>query len=160
MRRWRRTLATTRAMRFARQSRSALTSKVGSQTLTARIRNVFGGAELFEANFSSGTRTKFNYSAKLESPLFADPDWRGQLQAYAAERDLSLWASCREESTGASVGLSVCLLVPTSCACLTKADRQYRLAASTNSTTTLSHGGYTSSRRMLLCRALLDARWC
>ncbi|KAL7009651.1 hypothetical protein EMMF5_000559 [Cystobasidiomycetes sp. EMM_F5] len=72
----------------------------GSATATARIRNAFGGGETLEGNASFGTRTKSSFQVRAATPLFADPTTTLSLSAFAIERDLSYFASCRERVRG------------------------------------------------------------
>jgi outer membrane protein insertion porin family len=76
----------------------------GNATGTARIRNAFGGAETVEANVSFGTKTKSSFQIRLESPIptMPSPDTKVDLSAFAADRDLTYFASCREATKGAS----------------------------------------------------------
>lgn len=70
------------------------------QSAQARIRNVFGGAETFEANFSLGTKTRRAFRASLNTPLTSDMDTIGEVSAYGMDNDLSTYASCTESLRG------------------------------------------------------------
>ncbi|TFK66342.1 hypothetical protein BDN72DRAFT_844495 [Pluteus cervinus] len=72
----------------------------GSASATGRIRNVFGGAETFEANVSFGTKTRRSYRASLGAPLTPDLGTYGELIAYGLDRDNSSWASSTEGLRG------------------------------------------------------------
>ncbi|KDR72490.1 hypothetical protein GALMADRAFT_73815 [Galerina marginata CBS 339.88] len=72
----------------------------GSQTGSARIRNLFGGAETFEANFSLGTKTRRAFRAALTAPLSSHMNTFGELSAYDMANDLSTHASCTEGLRG------------------------------------------------------------
>lgn len=71
-----------------------------SKSATARIRNVFGGAETFEANIAAGTKTKKSFRTALSLPLTSDLDTYGELSAYGLERDQTSYASCIEDFKG------------------------------------------------------------
>ncbi|KAJ6616408.1 surface antigen-domain-containing protein [Mycena sp. CBHHK59/15] len=51
----------------------------GSASVTARIRNVFGGAETFEANLSLGTTTRKAFNASLTAPLTSNLNTHGEI---------------------------------------------------------------------------------
>ena len=70
------------------------------QSASARIRNVFGGAETFEANVSLGTKTRRSFRASLTTPLTPAMDTFAELSAYGLEKDLSTYASCTEGLRG------------------------------------------------------------
>lgn len=70
------------------------------QSASARIRNIFGGAESFEANLSLGTKTRRAFRASLTTPLTPDLATYGELSAYGMEKDLSAYASCTEALKG------------------------------------------------------------
>lgn len=79
----------------------------GSATATARLRNVFGGAELLEGNMTFGTRTKNAFQLRFDTPVGASPLTRFDLTAFSAHRDLSWFASCQERSKGLIARLKV-----------------------------------------------------
>lgn len=70
------------------------------QSASARIRNVFGGAETFEANISLGTKTRRSFRASLTTPLTPAMDTFAELSAYGMEKDLTTYASCTEGLRG------------------------------------------------------------
>lgn len=70
------------------------------QSATCRIRNTFGGAELFETNLVFGTKTRFAFNASLTAPLSTDLKTRGGLSVFAHERDNSAFCSAMEGSRG------------------------------------------------------------
>ncbi|KAF8962336.1 surface antigen-domain-containing protein [Flammula alnicola] len=72
----------------------------GTASASARIRNVFGGAETFEANLSLGTKTRRAFRGALTAPLTPNMTTFGEISAYALERDLSTYASCTEGLRG------------------------------------------------------------
>ncbi|KAK2459610.1 hypothetical protein APHAL10511_008365 [Amanita phalloides] len=72
----------------------------GSASATARIRNVFGGAETFEANIAAGTKTKKSFRAALSLPLTSDLNTYGELSTYGLQRDQTSYASCIEDFKG------------------------------------------------------------
>lgn len=71
-----------------------------TQAATGRIRNVFGGAEIFEANLAFGTKTRRSYRASLTAPITPDLETHAELVAFGLERDCSTYASCTEGSRG------------------------------------------------------------
>ncbi|KAJ7255225.1 surface antigen-domain-containing protein [Mycena rebaudengoi] len=73
----------------------------GNASITARLRNVFGGAELFEANLSLGTTTRKAFNASLTAPLTSNLSTYGELMVFGLERDHSSFASCFEGLRGA-----------------------------------------------------------
>lgn len=77
------------------------------QSATARLRNIFGGGENFEASISFGSHTKHAFSAALAIPLSASLRTTGTLSLYATSRDLSRFASCREALKGARAAIRV-----------------------------------------------------
>ncbi|KAG6829367.1 hypothetical protein H0H87_011658 [Tephrocybe sp. NHM501043] len=72
----------------------------GNAAALGRLRNVFGGAEVFEANVSFGTKTRRSFRASLTAPLTSDLDTYGELAAFGLERDNSSFASCTEGLRG------------------------------------------------------------
>ncbi|PPQ85020.1 hypothetical protein CVT25_010409 [Psilocybe cyanescens] len=82
-------------------SSTELGNSEGSASAFARIRNVFGGAETFEANVSLGTQTRRAFRGSLTSPLTASMSAFGELSAYITDKDLSTYASCTEALRGA-----------------------------------------------------------
>ncbi|KAJ7201668.1 surface antigen-domain-containing protein [Mycena pura] len=73
----------------------------GSASIVARLRNVFGGAETFEANLSLGTTTKKAFDASFTAPLTSSLNTYGELHLFGLERDHSSFASCSEGVRGA-----------------------------------------------------------
>ena len=71
-----------------------------NQSASARIRNIFGGAETFEANVSLGTQTRRSFRASLTTPLTPAMDAFAELSAYGMEKDLTTYASCTEGLRG------------------------------------------------------------
>ena len=74
-----------------------------SQTATGRIRNVFGGAEIFEANIALGTKTRKSFRASLTAPITSDLDTHAEMMVFGLERDCSTYASCTEGTRGVKV---------------------------------------------------------
>jgi outer membrane protein insertion porin family len=70
------------------------------QAVTARVRNVFGGAELLEGNLSFGTKTRHSYRALFSAPLTNTLNTRGELTVFELERDNSSYASSYEGLRG------------------------------------------------------------
>ena len=60
------------------------------------MRNVFGGAETFEAHLSFGTKTRIAYNASLTAPLTRDLQTRGELTVFGLERDSTSYCSAFE----------------------------------------------------------------
>lgn len=71
------------------------------------MRNLFGGAESLEGYAAYGTRTKSAYHLSLTSPLTflgltPSPKQLAEFSAFALTRDLSTFASCKENVMGLS----------------------------------------------------------
>jgi len=98
---------TTERGKFYLSSSTELGNNEGSASASARIRNVFGGAETLEANISLGTKTRRSFRGSLSAPLGEDLETRGELSVYGLERDLGTWASCQEGLRGFKATLSV-----------------------------------------------------
>lgn len=80
------------------------------KTVTGRVRNLFGGAETLEAYAAYGTRTKSAYHLSFTTPLTflgltPNPQQLAELSAYAQTRDLTTFASCKEQASGVSAKL-------------------------------------------------------
>ncbi|EDR02029.1 uncharacterized protein LACBIDRAFT_186162 [Laccaria bicolor S238N-H82] len=86
--------------RYYVSSSTELGNNEGSASASARVRNVFGGAETFTANLSLGTKTKRAFRASLVTPLTSDLDTFGEVNVYGLERDQSSYASCSEGLRG------------------------------------------------------------
>ncbi|KAF8156659.1 surface antigen-domain-containing protein [Crassisporium funariophilum] len=86
--------------RLYASSATELGNNEGSASASARIRNLFGGAETFEANLSLGTKTRRAFRAALSSPLTPSLATFGEISAYGMEKDLSTYASCFEGLRG------------------------------------------------------------
>ncbi|KAF9445599.1 hypothetical protein P691DRAFT_805471 [Macrolepiota fuliginosa MF-IS2] len=86
-------------------SSTELGNNEGNASATGRIRNVFGGAETFEANVSFGTRTRRAYRAALSAPISRDLDTIGEISTYGLERDLTSYASCFEGLRGVKAAI-------------------------------------------------------
>ncbi|KAK6903821.1 hypothetical protein I203_107329 [Kwoniella mangroviensis CBS 8507] len=81
----------------------------GGGNVTARIRNLLGGAETLEGNASIGTKTKSAYQVSLTTPLSASPLLSFALSGFSLDRDNSAFASHRERTQGARAKLSAIL---------------------------------------------------
>ncbi|KAL9709920.1 hypothetical protein Ac2012v2_006980 [Leucoagaricus gongylophorus] len=81
-------------------SSTELGNNEGTASATGRIRNVFGGAETFEANIAFGTKTRRSFRASLSAPISRDLDTIAELNTYGLERDLTSFASCFEGLRG------------------------------------------------------------
>ncbi|TRM69340.1 surface antigen-domain-containing protein [Schizophyllum amplum] len=77
----------------------------GSASMTARLRNVFGGAEMLDANVSFGTKTRRAFTASLSAPLTSDLDTGLLLTGYGLQRDWTNFASCMEEQVGGKAAI-------------------------------------------------------
>ncbi|RKP05119.1 surface antigen-domain-containing protein [Thamnocephalis sphaerospora] len=66
-------------------------------------RNVFGGAERFEASASFGTRTSASFQTSLSAPIAADPDRIISINGYQTLRDNALYRSHDEMSRGVAL---------------------------------------------------------
>ncbi|KAG7447227.1 mitochondrial protein [Guyanagaster necrorhizus] len=73
----------------------------GSASITARILNVFGGAESFEANISAGTTTRKSFQGTLSVPTTSDLNCRADFTVFGLHRDQTSFASCWEVLRGA-----------------------------------------------------------
>ncbi|KAF8870966.1 mitochondrial protein [Gymnopilus junonius] len=91
--------------RYFLSSSTELGNNEGSANVTARVRNVFGGAENFEANYAVGTKTRQSFRGALSIPISADMNTFGELSAYALQRDLTTYASCFEGLRGVRAAL-------------------------------------------------------
>ncbi|WVO18244.1 hypothetical protein L204_105952 [Cryptococcus depauperatus] len=78
----------------------------GGGNVTARVRNVFGGAETLEGTASIGTKTKHAYQVSFTSPLLASPLLSFALSAFSMDRDNSAFASHCDRAQGGRVKLS------------------------------------------------------
>ncbi|KNZ52866.1 hypothetical protein VP01_341g2 [Puccinia sorghi] len=76
----------------------------GALTGLARVRNVCGRAEVFEASIGLGNKTRASCQVRAEAPLWAARA-RGELAANASERDFSGFASCNETSKAVAARL-------------------------------------------------------
>jgi outer membrane protein insertion porin family len=74
------------------------------------LRNVFGGAESFNVNASTGTRTRSSYAATFETPILSNPNLRLSLDGLASSTQKP-WASHEEVLKGA--GAKVRWVTPT-----------------------------------------------
>lgn len=91
------------------RSATELGNGEGSVSATARIRNVFGGAETLEANVSFGSKTRHSFTATFAAPIPTGKilnTW-AELQAYGWHRDNESWASSSEELEGVRASLRV-----------------------------------------------------
>lgn len=64
------------------------------------LRNVFGGAESFNLNVSTGTRTRSSYATTFETPVLSNPDLRLSVDGLASSTQKP-WASHEEVLKGA-----------------------------------------------------------
>lgn len=79
------------------------------QSVTGRVRNVFGGAELLEGHYSAGTKTRRSFHGLLSLPLTPSLRTSSQLSLFSLERDLSSFASSSESSHGLKAAINVSL---------------------------------------------------
>ncbi|KAF8630232.1 hypothetical protein AX15_003034 [Amanita polypyramis BW_CC] len=86
--------------RYYLNTSTELGNNEGSASATARVRNIFGGAETFEANIAAGTKTKKSFRAALSLPLTSDLNTYGEFSTYGLERDQTSFASCIEDFKG------------------------------------------------------------
>ncbi|KAJ7033195.1 surface antigen-domain-containing protein [Mycena alexandri] len=87
--------------RFYAKSSTEVGNNEGSASVIARVRNVFGGAETFEANLSFGTTTRRAFNATFTAPLTSNLNTYGEMHLFGLERDHSSFASCTEALRGA-----------------------------------------------------------
>jgi len=85
----------------------SLTPSTIHKSATSRIRNVFGGAETFEANVSFGTKTRRSFHAAFTAPLTRDLDTHGELSVFALDRDNTSYMSATETLRGARAVIRV-----------------------------------------------------
>ncbi|KAL2128208.1 hypothetical protein VTI74DRAFT_9520 [Chaetomium olivicolor] len=74
----------------------------GSAYTNAVVRNIFGGAETFSVNASTGTRTRSAYNAIFSTPINGNPDLRLSVEALRSATQKP-WASHDEHLTGANL---------------------------------------------------------
>ncbi|KAG6862327.1 hypothetical protein C0995_016025 [Termitomyces sp. Mi166 len=86
--------------RFFLNTSTELGNNEGNAAATGRVRNVFGGAEVFEASVSFGTKTRRSFRATFTTPLTPSLGTYGELTAFGLERDNSSFASCTEGLRG------------------------------------------------------------
>ncbi|KAI1933054.1 hypothetical protein LOZ66_006582 [Ophidiomyces ophidiicola] len=86
--------------RFILKTGTDLGNGEGSAYANAQWRNIFGGAESFNVNFSKGTRTQSAYQGVFQTPLFGNPDFRFELGGVKSD-SLKPWASYEETIRGA-----------------------------------------------------------
>lgn len=77
----------------------------GSAYTKAVIRNLFGGAETFAINASTGTRTRSAYDASFSTPLNGNPYLRAAVEALRSSTQKP-WASHEEHLTGGNLRLA------------------------------------------------------
>ncbi|PWN45972.1 hypothetical protein IE81DRAFT_285050 [Ceraceosorus guamensis] len=77
----------------------------GSASVQARVRNVFGGAEVFNGSATIGTRTRKAFNVSLTAPILANPDHIFSLGAYALDRDCTAWWAAYEGLRGARASI-------------------------------------------------------
>ncbi|KAI0264616.1 surface antigen-domain-containing protein [Gloeopeniophorella convolvens] len=87
--------------RFFLKTATEVGNSEGTASATGRIRNVFGGAETFEANIAFGTKTRRSFHAALSAPLTSDLATRGELSVFALDRDNTAYMSATEALRGA-----------------------------------------------------------
>ncbi|KAF5393977.1 hypothetical protein D9757_000332 [Collybiopsis confluens] len=86
--------------RFYLKTSTELGNNEGSASAIARIRNVFGGAETFEANMSLGTTTRKSFNGSLSLPIMPDLNTSAEIGAFGLSKDYSSFASCSETLRG------------------------------------------------------------
>ena len=77
------------------------------QTIQARARNAFGGAEVVDAAFSSGLKTRLAGHISLSAPLSPSLKTCGEVSLFGIEKDLSDFASCIEGIRGLRASIRV-----------------------------------------------------
>ncbi|KAF8221118.1 hypothetical protein L208DRAFT_1455434 [Tricholoma matsutake] len=86
--------------RYYLNTSTELGNNEGSATATGRIRNVFGGAEIFEAYLAFGTKTRKSFRASVTAPITSDLETHAELMVFGLDKDCSTYASCTEGSRG------------------------------------------------------------
>ncbi|KAJ3802709.1 mitochondrial protein [Lentinula aff. detonsa] len=86
--------------RFYLKTSTELGNNEGSASAIGRIRNVFGGAETFEASMSLGTTTRKSFNALFSLPITPDLSTYAEIGAFGLSRDYSTFASCSESLRG------------------------------------------------------------
>ncbi|KAJ7154700.1 surface antigen-domain-containing protein, partial [Mycena filopes] len=87
--------------RYWVKSSTEVGNNEGSASLMASVRNVFGGAETFQANLSFGTTTRRAFNATFTAPLTSNLNTYGEMHLFGLEKDYSSFASCTEGLRGA-----------------------------------------------------------
>lgn len=85
---------------YSRLITSSRVYRRSTQSATARIRNVFGGAETFEANMSLGTTTRQSFNGSFSLPIMPDLNTYAEIGAFELSKDYSSFASCFESLRG------------------------------------------------------------
>ncbi|KAJ4472138.1 surface antigen-domain-containing protein [Lentinula aciculospora] len=86
--------------RFYLKTSTELGNNEGSASAIGRIRNVFGGAETFEANMSLGTTTRKSFNTSISLPITPDLKTYAEIGAFGLSKDYSSFASCSESLRG------------------------------------------------------------
>ncbi|CAL1709271.1 unnamed protein product [Somion occarium] len=79
--------------RFFLNTSTQVGNDEGGASATCRVRNVFGGAETFEANLAFATKTRVSFHASLSAPLTRTLGTRGEISLFGTERDNTSYAS-------------------------------------------------------------------
>lgn len=85
--------------RLVASSGASVGSNDGSVNFNLLLRNLFGGAETFNANAAFGTRTRSAYSAAFDTPVLSKPNVRWEI-AGLANATIKSWASHEEALKG------------------------------------------------------------
>ncbi|KAH9055676.1 hypothetical protein EDB87DRAFT_1687992 [Lactarius vividus] len=93
--------------RFFLKTSTEVGNSEGNASATSRIRNVFGGAETFEANVSFGTKTRRSFHATFSAPITPTLDTHGELSVFALDRDNTSYISATETLRGARAVIRV-----------------------------------------------------
>ncbi|KIY43211.1 hypothetical protein FISHEDRAFT_53949 [Fistulina hepatica ATCC 64428] len=86
--------------RFVWRSSTEIGNNEGSATSRATVRNLFGGGELFNAQFALGTKTRFSFGATLTAPLGSNLDASAEVGLFRTRNDWTSFASCTEDQRG------------------------------------------------------------
>ena len=93
-------------LRFATNTEIG-TDNEASASVSLRVHNLFGGAEILEANASTGNKTPQSFRTLLSVPLSSTMNSIAELSAYGTERDLSAYASCFQALRGSKLAIRV-----------------------------------------------------
>ncbi|TCD68158.1 hypothetical protein EIP91_011436 [Steccherinum ochraceum] len=86
--------------RFFLSTSTEIGNNEGGASASCRVRNVFGGAETFEANLAFALKTRVSFNASLSAPITRTLGTRGEISVYGLDKDNSFFASHQEGVRG------------------------------------------------------------